>query len=68
VTYTAVVTEVLADAAEVGLEAGHSGVEAVAALQDVEQVEVQDVGMETADLSVLHTGTLSDQVTRGGAS
>ena len=59
-TYTAVVAEVLADAGEVGLEAGHGGVEAVAAPQDVEQVEVQDVGMETADLIVLHTGTLSD--------
>ena len=67
-TYTAVVAEVLADAGEVSLEAGHGGVEAVAAPQDVEQVEVQDVGMETADLSVLHTGRLSDQVNKEGAS
>ena len=50
------VAEVLADAGQVCLEARHPGVEAVEVLEDVEQVVVQDVGMETADLAVLTHG------------
>lgn len=52
-THAAVCLQVLADAAQVDLEAVDVAVLAVVVRQDVVQVEVQDVGMQAADLHVV---------------
>jgi len=52
-THTSLSLQVLANAGEVGLQPVHVGVRVVALVQDVVQVEVQDVGVQAADLQVV---------------
>lgn len=48
--------QVLADSGEVSLQPVHFGMPVVTVTQDIVQVEVQDVGMEAADLQVVLGG------------
>lgn len=52
-THAAMVAQVQADAAEVDPQAVHVGFLAAVVRQDVVQVEVQDVGVQAADLHVV---------------
>lgn len=48
--------QVTADAGQVGLQPVHAGMLVDLAMQDVVQVEVEDVGVEAADLQVVLHG------------
>lgn len=52
-TYAALGLQVAADAVEVSLQPVHAGMLLAVFVQDVVQVEVEDVGVEAADLHVV---------------
>ena len=58
--------QVRADSGQVGPQLLHLGVLAVTLMEDVTQVEVQDVGMETAHLQVMLREHYGMERTRGG--
>lgn len=52
-TYAALSLQILADPVEVGLQPVHVGMLTAVFVQDVVQIEVEDVGVEAADLHVV---------------
>lgn len=63
---TAVIVQVLADTGQVGLQSFHAGMLVVMVTEDVVQVEVQDIGVEAADLHMILVGVHSGHQSRTG--